>query len=663
MAIFDNIKNGNKQNVDLEDIQTTTETTLPNSVPPFLKVNHILGNSEQKTLSGKNKIPMSLFDNMVIEHATYDKTTHTITFNDEIDYFTDGGTLSIVDICEVGKTYTISFDIRGTVGKTTQVKFGNKTTQLELKSNYTRHSLTLEVKNSSVDFIIGNVPLSMNGMVSGEYVQFANVMIEECSTETPYEEYCGGVAVPNPSNPIAIKNFGDCVEMMQGYYLQSGGSYTYSDGYVCNKNPITCKEGDVINISMDNVYTTMLLFYNESGHMSNILSKDTTNHSFTVPQGVTLFNFDITCKCTPEELGKITLTINGKYVVPVKIHGKNIWGGTAFADSILKAGGTLNADNKSVSIKAPQVAGKKLLEGVFKENTQYTIILYGTNSFSSTSVCNARIRYTDNSTSGQFKFEKAGENSYCVRVSDEGKTIKHIEGFNASNTATFYYDQCGVFEGVLTLDDFEPYTEHTEYIYLNEPLRATDRIVEVDNILQIGRKSKRIALKDITDWVRINGYFRSSIDIGRVVVDDVALCTHFIENPNIASGNAEIGFRIYYSTNNRTSYIIVRPDNFDDLTTVSAFRNMLTEKNVVVQYLSTEETFTSLDAESQKALNRLVAFNGVTYIEVDSVVKPSGIEVEYATSKVGAYALKTSNDVANLQIAFDSMVNGNEVTY
>ena len=78
------------------------------------------------------------------------------------------------------------------------------------------------------------------------------------------------------------------------------------------------------------------------------------------------------------------------------------------------------------------------------------------NNYSNTNA-NAKIYYTDGTSttiSGQSGI--TGEYTF-VTTSTEGKSVKSF-GFSwVSGTVVAYYDECGIFEGVLTAEDFESY--------------------------------------------------------------------------------------------------------------------------------------------------------------------------------------------------------------
>ena len=96
------------------------------------------------------------------------------------------------------------------------------------------------------------------------------------------------------------------------------------------------------------------------------------------------------------------------------------------------------------------------LTGQFKENTRYTIILTGKKTSITSRVLNMRVYYSDSTYDNLSLPEGAEANvKYTFAfVTDSGKTVTSITKTNNSGTSILYYDECGVFEGVLTAQDF-----------------------------------------------------------------------------------------------------------------------------------------------------------------------------------------------------------------
>lgn len=132
----------------------------------------------------------------------------------------------------------------------------------------------------------------------------------------------------------------------------------------------------------------------------------------------------------------------------VKVCGKNLFGGKAFADKIVELGGTLNEANGKVSIAASVVNNKTVFEFP-DESKSYTIIL-------------SRENTNTNNQATNLKTNKGICNNFVDRCSITTVTgAKKIFGVYDTQVAIYDYEKCGIFEGTLTYDDFEPYHEQT----------------------------------------------------------------------------------------------------------------------------------------------------------------------------------------------------------
>ena len=143
---------------------------------------------------------------------------------------------------------------------------------------------------------------------------------------------------------------------------------------------------------------------------------------------------------------------------------ENIFGGTSLRDGVLAAMASASDDpiNKYVSFAATATASKRItddsgLSYKFKANTQYTFIL--TIKKSSNDGANLRIYYTDGTNTSITGYSTS--KSTIATVSAEGKTIVGLSKTNQGGTTTLYYDESGIFEGVLTAADFKPYVGTT----------------------------------------------------------------------------------------------------------------------------------------------------------------------------------------------------------
>lgn len=144
----------------------------------------------------------------------------------------------------------------------------------------------------------------------------------------------------------------------------------------------------------------------------------------------------------------------------VRVTGANLWGGTALVSDLVAAmpAATQDSDDYGSYIRfAAANATRKSFFSKFKPNTVYTVIL--TLKKSNTSgLTNLIIRYTDNTSQNIARNgREADVVETFVFTTTAGKSIDYIGGSNQSGNTYLYYDECGVFEGVLTAEDFAAY--------------------------------------------------------------------------------------------------------------------------------------------------------------------------------------------------------------
>lgn len=136
--------------------------------------------------------------------------------------------------------------------------------------------------------------------------------------------------------------------------------------------------------------------------------------------------------------------------------GKNLFGGEALADKLVEvaASPTKDTENKTIQFAATNRVGVVVYSG-FKANTQYTIILYGRNSYGATHP-NIAIKYADGTTVAP-RFETGGVDSYAILQTNSAKSVEALVLEEYGWFGILYYDKCGIFEGAISLDDFEPW--------------------------------------------------------------------------------------------------------------------------------------------------------------------------------------------------------------
>lgn len=140
----------------------------------------------------------------------------------------------------------------------------------------------------------------------------------------------------------------------------------------------------------------------------------------------------------------------------------NLWGGDDLLADVKDAlpAATVSAAYRYVSFAYNDTQSHVILGGLygrgirFKPDTQYTFIL--TLYKSSTTAANLRIYYTDGSYTQVSVPAAAAKYPVVVQTSSE-KTVSSLEKYANGGTTRIYVDECGIFEGVHTLNEYMPY--------------------------------------------------------------------------------------------------------------------------------------------------------------------------------------------------------------
>lgn len=164
-------------------------------------------------------------------------------------------------------------------------------------------------------------------------------------------------------------------------------------------------------------------------------------------------------------------TITGWTGANIYHTGKNLLGGQAFVDAVTTAlpNATVDTSVKYVQFASTTAVSSYItsaagLDGKFKPNTQYTFILriYKTAGAGS----NLRVFYTDGTYDNIPGPSASQTRETVVLVTDGSKTVESLRKYNSSGSTRLYYDECGIFEGVLTASDFVAYNGTTKtYIF------------------------------------------------------------------------------------------------------------------------------------------------------------------------------------------------------
>lgn len=143
--------------------------------------------------------------------------------------------------------------------------------------------------------------------------------------------------------------------------------------------------------------------------------------------------------------------------------GKNLWGDLTMAQSFSSGvtGYSIDTVNKTFTFQRATSSpyNVPVFTGPFKANTMYTILAQYSNGGTNSSL---RVRYTDNTFQNVTFNNSSSTKKAFSHTTTANKTVENIYmAYVQTAKTTIYYEESGVFEGVLTYDDFEAYKGQT----------------------------------------------------------------------------------------------------------------------------------------------------------------------------------------------------------
>lgn len=451
---------------------------------------------------------------------------------------------------------------------------------------------------------------------------------------------------PSPSTPFPLLSTGDCVEFMKGYWKGNTGTHDTALPYTCcTKNKIPCKSGDIIKINTETKYSIAIVYYNASGGLNGeALASDTTSAEFTVPSNASYFHVDIidyTYVMRLETVGKITLTINGKYVTCIKTQGKNFANPTRNT-FVSRLGGAIASktgfDYVATGSGTAQVVNMYI---PIKENTDYAFSFKDKgyiNSFGLTFVdsIGAWTNITNKVNTGNSENHKYALLSWQLDAGYTGTISVYDIQLEVGTVAT----------------DFEEYRETTAYILTNEPPRLGDVVYKENGLWKLEHNSvERTFTVDNANWKQSTASGQESVFFTQTYKNDYIypqypLCDMF--SPANGYATVENG---KCSIDTTGSFWLCNTD----FNTLDGFKAWITEKPIKVQYKLATPTIETLDTQSQIALNGLETFEGVTHVEFDTRVQPLEFEAEVGLTNETARLLKNELRNDTLEVKYNEL--------
>lgn len=340
--------------------------------------------------------------------------------------------------------------------------------------------------------------------------------------------------------------------------------------------------------------------------------------------------------------------VKGVSEISGKIVGKNLFGGMDFANKIVEFGGVLDKENKQVSIRVNDIDDKVVY---YFPNTakNYTVIIKGSNT---DKYVNMNVIYETGEavTLGTFN------NGYAIYTTRSDLKPISIYGYWRSGTTTFDYEYFGVFEGALTLDDYQPYQFQSFNHTLSKPLyRLSDSVYDYIDIDR-GKIIRNIGVitfdgGDDEGWCLSSTQYTNNIRFYTSILGDstihlnlLVLCNKFSYIKNM-QGNDLMG--ISY-TNTLDIQLDKSNLSTQDLT---GFKTWLNKNPITVVYQLAIPVEEPLPSDLQTLLQSLKSYYPQTNIMFDTEVEPY-INFDYKLN------LKSwIEDKDNKEIEYDKSVN------
>ncbi len=181
--------------------------------------------------------------------------------------------------------------------------------------------------------------------------------------------------------------------------------------------------------------------------------------------------------------------------------------------------------------------------------------------------------------------------------------------------------------------EYEPYTEQTVQIALDEPLRGVGEYKDVLTKDGVVRKIKKIVFDGSEDekWALSND--PKNITTNRFCIGMKTINTYYkmlTMCNKMAWKNANQVDVVGQSTHGVNFYITLPKDLAPDLQT---FRTWLSQNPLAVDYVLAEPVTEPLPESVQAQLQAMHSYNGTTHITVDSGEVPCGIKLTYRKEK------------------------------
>lgn len=319
---------------------------------------------------------------------------------------------------------------------------------------------------------------------------------------------------------------------------------------------------------------------------------------------------------------------SGKYLLDVKVTGKNL---LDMAD-IQNENGKIDSDfSKAKSIKSFKVIKDRkyllISKGTMIVNVRYSSIYFGEDDLAYGQDSSRKL------TTGTGYSCFIGTETRKILVAKETCTItKTMMHGTRTEKDAYEVEELGLFE---IIDDnpnigYEPYTEQTVQIALDEPLRGIGEYKDTITKDGVVRKIKRIVFDGSEDekWVINNERENVIRFIPHQFGDAIKINDYqrsMIDKLKWVSGvwnRDEVGQDMFAGILRINMPKTLTPD-------LQTFRTWLSQNPLTVDYVLAEPVTEPLPESVQAQLQALHSENGTTHVFVDSGEVPCGIKLTY----------------------------------
>lgn len=681
----------------------TTTPTLYNSHAGGIKLNGLGGVSEQDGTSGAQLFDVSGYTGT---GASVDKEGWiTVTYDN-----TDGSSIKYIavdvpvsDLLEVNTAYSVVAEIESLSNMTIQVVSGtadNSTGQFSSGSSFSVGGTRIVTPTTRETFENCATMLRTRCTISAGTIGSAKFRISVLADTTVttdtfvYEKFTGGQPSPNPNypqeiKPVTGKNHLDCRGMIENTilnitnapiydahgnlkYLIVNGTASGIYGLAIGES-VSLKKGESVILSgcpiggsagtasptyrmqlreiVDGVPGDYIGGADIGNGVTYTATADITVKAYIrISSGVNCDNLKFYPMIRPASIADPTYVPYG--LLRIWGHGKN------FINAKL---GVEIGDNNAYNLRNLEV-GKT-----------YTISLKQECTVLGNGKAQHHIDFFDasgNKISGKsfcvFIFSSVGdvkEGTYIFTVPEGTERVRFDLGtYYAESETRIKTLECQVEEGT-EATPYAPYTSQS--IILSQPIELNGFNGVADELVS-GTKRFATAVFDGSDdegWKdRTESYTNKQGNQRRYSISldnsfnfgSSILCNIGYKGKILGVARySDNGLSVFESDTDNILYVTLENDSIVDLAT---FNSWLAENPITVVYERANPVIEPLPTADQIALHSLMSYDGVTYLYCDSEIQPTW-DLEYGTSKVGAYTLDAWNTTKRSEIKQEARYN------